>query len=320
VKAVAFCIAFFCFGCAAVEERTPAPKVLPASAQKSISKRRHQQSPAPKQNIRTKTVSDSDTVKIATIAIINGDFEEGLRGWRVEGPHRAEVVSAPGFPEEHCLHINITAGHACGRNIAKHPEKWLKVYQQVVVPPDAAYLTFWVRIYGRFWHEPLRIFVQKKNEHPRIVWNWGGGGSVSRERIPWTIHVVDIRSLSRQKVVIGFVGANWNGFSDHITDIWIDNVAFLDENFLRTDEHGKRDPQELKDKTLRLFQQLESDDWLIRDRATKELEKLVRSSLVALLTARQHTTRLGPEGQARLERILARQRKGIRVVFSQIKK
>jgi len=273
----------------------------------------------PNRKAGTTIVSDSDTAKIATPAIINGDFEDGLRGWRVEGPHKAEVVSAPGFPEERCLHINITAGHSCRQNVAKHPEKWLKVYQEVAVPAEAAYLVFWARIHGLLWHEPLRIFVQRKNERPKIVWSWGGGGSASRERIPWTIHVIDIRPLSGQKIVIGFVGANWNGFNDHVTDIWIDNVAFLDKDFFRTDEPGEKDLQKLKDKTLQLFQKLESDEWLVRSRATEELRRLLKSSLVALLTARQYITRLGPEGQARLERILEKVHKGIRVVFSQIK-
>jgi len=318
VKVVAFCVAFFCFGCVAVKEQTTTLKVLPPSVPKSTSKpRRHHQSPMPKRKTGVRIVSDSDTVRIATPAIINGDFEEGLRGWRVEGPHKAKVVAAPELPDEHCLHINITRGHACGRNVAERPEKWLKVYQEVVVPPNAVYLTFWVRIHGRFWHEPLRIFVQKKDERPKIVWSWGGGdGSGSRMRIPWTIHVVDIRSLSGQKVVIGFVGANRNGFGDHITNIWIDKAVFLDENLFCIKEAGDRNPQQIKDRVLQLLHQMESDDWLIRHKATEQLEKLVRSSLLALLTAKQHAASIGLEGQALLERM----QKSIRVVFSQIKK
>jgi len=313
MKMLAFCVAFFCFGCAAVEEQTAPPKASPPTAPKSTTKQHRSQNPPPKQSIHKRVVSDSDTVRIAVAAIINGDFEEGLRGWRVEGPHKAEVVTAPEFPDEHCLHINITRGHACGRNVAKHPEKWLKVYQEVFVPSDAAYLTFRVRIHGRFWHEPLRIFVQK-DERPKIVWSWGGGGSRSRMRIPWTRHVVDIRALRGERFAIGFVGANWNGFSDHITNIWIDKVALLDENLLRLEEPGEKDPQKIKDKTLQLLHQMESEDWLVRHRATKELAKLLKSSLFALITAKQHAASLGPEAQTRFEKI----EKNIKVVFSQI--
>jgi len=316
MKALAFCIAFFCLGCVAVKERTTSLEEPSPTVPKSAPELHRLQKPPPKQNAHTRTVSDSNTEKIAMVAIINGDFEEGLRGWCVEGPHKARVVAAPELPNEHCLHINITAGHSCKQNVARHPEKWLKVYQEVVVPPDAAYLAFWARIHGWFWHEPLRIFVQKEDQHPKIVWDWGGGGSRSRTRIPWTIHIVDIRSLSGQKVVIGFVGANRNGFHDHITDIWIDNVAFLDENLLHTNETRKKNPQKMKNRTLQLLHQLESDNWLVRHKATNELRKLLKSSLLALLTARQRAASLGPEGQARLERM----QNGIRVVFSQIRK
>jgi len=315
MKTVAFCVAFFCFGCAAVKEQTTPPKASPPTAPKSTTRQHRSPNPPPKQSIHKRIVSDSDTVRIAVAAIINGDFEEGLRGWRVEGPHKAKVVTAPEFPDEHCLHINITRGHACGRNVAKHPEKWLKVYQEVVVPSDAAYLTFRVRIRGAFWHEPLRIFVQKKDGRPKIVWSWGGGGSGSRMRIPWTRHVVDIHTLKGERVAIGFVGANWNGFGDHITNIWIDNVAFLDENLFYIKEPGNRNPQQIKDRVLQLLHQMESDNWLVRHKATKELAELLKSSLLALITAKQHAARLGLEGQARFERI----QKDIKVVFSQIK-
>ena len=277
MKMVAFCTAFLCLGCAAVNEQTTTPKASPPYASKSTTKQHRSQNPPPKQNIHKRTVSDSDTVRIAVAAIVNGDFERGLRGWRVVGPHKAEVVAAPGSTDEHCLHIHITKGHACGRNVAKHPEKWLKVYQEVVVPPDAAYLTFRVRIHGAFWHEPLRIFVQKKDERPKIVWSWGGGGSQSSMRIPWTIHVVDVGALSGQKVIIGFIGANWNGFSDHITNIWIDNVAFLDENLFCIKEPRDRDPQKIKVGVLQLLRRLDNDDWRVRRKATKELKNCSKS-------------------------------------------
>jgi len=219
-------------------------------------------------------VRDEAKVIISVPHIQNGDFEKGdLTGWRVEGPHKAAISTETPDGSKFALHIHIGEGHSCQKNVSASPQRWLKVYQKVFIPEQAKYLSFYAKVEGRTWHEPIRIFIQEEGSLPAIVWSWGSGRGRGMH-YAWTYHLIDITPIRGKSLILGFVGANWNGFSDHITDIYIDNVGFLDENMMGIDTSGLYSIVELRNEVEELVKQLSDEDWHIRENATRRLLKI----------------------------------------------
>jgi hypothetical protein len=155
--------------------------------------------------------------------IVNGDFETGdFTGWTVSGPHSANVEQHQG---SYTAHIYISSGNAS--NSWTPNDMWERVAQVVTIPTAVCSLSFYMEVSGYAWHDGGSVWLEDTlGNFITFLFQTGGGGG-SGQYYPWEQHKVDLSPYAGQTVNLCFGGHNWNGFGDHICDIWFDNVEIL---------------------------------------------------------------------------------------------
>lgn len=227
--------------------------------------------------------------------LFNGDFEAGLDGWRVEGPHvtgPANDATRPGT----CLHIHVNPGASCRMDVPGHPELWEKTYRKVRLPADASFLHFWARVVGQAYHEPVSVFVDA-GTGPQPVFAAGDGGGTGEE-MAWTELFADVSAYRGMTVLLGFYAANPNGYSDHVTDILVDDVFLCDGDRKRIDV-----PQP----------EVKPPDAALDARIDDSVRKLADPSAAERRKGLEALAGIGPGARARLQAAAADENAALRV-------
>jgi hypothetical protein len=175
-------------------------------------------------NNSTFDVSDAvfTIVENPDIVFVNGDFETGdFTGWNVTGPHSADVTQHQG---SYSGHIHIGSGSASGGSPPN--DQWQMVGQSVFIPGVADSLNFYMSVSGANWHNGGHVWIMDADSvgtYFQLYYTGGGGGSATS--YPWEYHQVNIEPWSGRQATIYFAGQNSNGYSDHLCDIYFDNIS-----------------------------------------------------------------------------------------------
>jgi hypothetical protein len=157
---------------------------------------------------------------------VNGDFETGdLTNWTVSGPpcHFADVVEQQGSFSGH-IHIGYSTDYPSGG--APPNENWQMVGQTLNIPDVADTLKFYLSVTGTQWHQGGSVWIMDADSvgtYSHLYSSGGGGGSGNS--YPWEYHQVNIEAWAGREATIYFAGHNSNGWSDHICDIYFDNIS-----------------------------------------------------------------------------------------------
>jgi hypothetical protein len=157
---------------------------------------------------------------------VNGDFETGdLTNWTVSGPpcHFANVIEHQGSYSGH-IHIDYSTSYPSGG--APPNENWQMVGQTLNIPDVADTLKFYMSVTGSQWHQGGSVWIMDVDSvgtYSHLYSSGGGGGSGNS--YPWEYHQVNIEAWAGREATIYFAGHNSNGWSDHICDIYFDNVS-----------------------------------------------------------------------------------------------
>jgi len=153
--------------------------------------------------------------------IVNGDFETGdFTGWTVTGPHNADVIQHQG---SWCGHIHINSGSASGQWTPN--SMWEMVTQQITIAGPNDSLRFDMEVSGSSWHDGGYVWIEQNGNYEQLFHTGSGGGS--GQYYPWENHIVSLGNWAGQTVNLSFSGHNWNGFGDHVCDIYFDNIEYI---------------------------------------------------------------------------------------------
>ncbi|MFA4906670.1 MAG: T9SS type A sorting domain-containing protein [archaeon] len=154
----------------------------------------------------------------------NGDFETGdFTGWTVSGPHSAYVH--PFYQGSCCAVIHIYSGNASGQSTPNN--KWQMVGLHIIIPETAEFLNFYMEVNGIAWHNGGYVWIMDADSVGKYtqLYHSGSGDGIG-QHYPWEFHEVNIEPWASRNVTIYFAGHNSNGNSDHVVDIYFDNIRF----------------------------------------------------------------------------------------------
>ena len=161
------------------------------------------------------------TITPAMAQIVNGDFETGdFTGWTVTGPHVANVIQHLG---SWCGHIHINAGSASGSWTPNN--MYEMVSQDITIAGVNDSLRFAMEVSGSSWHDGGKVWIEASGVYTQLFYTGSGGGSA--QYYPPEIHTVSLGQWAGQIVTMSFSGHNWNGYGDHVCDIYFDNVEYI---------------------------------------------------------------------------------------------
>jgi len=171
-------------------------------------------------------VSDTFVVDVEAVSttLQNGDFEMGdLTHWDVAtvgGCGYAGVSGDTPDDSNYSGHIDINQGSIGS----------VKVSQQLLLPMDASYLHFWMKVepassLSGKWHDGGFVYLDNGTSTTLLYQTGGGGGHA--QSYPWEVHHVDISPYVGEVVTIILQGINSNGQLDHLCDIYFDDVCII---------------------------------------------------------------------------------------------
>ncbi|MEA2095447.1 MAG: hypothetical protein U9P73_01970, partial [Candidatus Cloacimonadota bacterium] len=163
------------------------------------------------------------SVTVYAQQFVNGDFETGdFTGWEVTGPHNANVDQHQG---SYSGHIHINYGSASGGGNQPNAQ-WQMVGQTLNIPNVADSLNFYMEVSGSNWHNGGHVWIMDADSvgtYFHLYYTGGGGGSA--QSYPWEFHQVNIEPWAGREATFYFAGQNSNGYSDHVCDIYFDNIS-----------------------------------------------------------------------------------------------
>ena len=160
-------------------------------------------------------------VSPALSQIVNGNFETGdFTGWTVTGPHVANVIQHQG---SWCGHIHINQGNASGQWTPNN--MWEMVSQEITISGAADSLRFDMEVSGSSWHDGGYVWIEQNGNYNLLYHTGSGAGSA--QYYPWARHLVSLAQWAGQTVDLVFSGHNWNGYGDHVCDIYFDNIVYV---------------------------------------------------------------------------------------------